>query len=68
MAAKKRSTETDVVDPLQVKLRRALELLDKETPDDLDITAARSLMRWVARDLEEVGRRIHAVTGPLPVL
>jgi hypothetical protein len=67
MAKKKRNTETNVVYPLQVRLRRALELLDKETPDDLDISAARSLVRWVARDLEELGQRIRAVTEPLPL-
>jgi hypothetical protein len=52
MVAKKRNTETNV-DPLQVRLRRALELLDKEGRDDLDVSAARSLVRWVVCEFEQ---------------
>jgi len=54
---------------MQLRLRWALELLE-EVPEDQKskARAAMGLMRWVAHDLEELERRIHAVTEPLPVV
>jgi hypothetical protein len=53
MAAKKGDNDTSL-DRVQVRLRRALELLE-ELPEDEEATvgAVRGLVRGVARDLEE---------------
>jgi hypothetical protein len=65
---KKGNTGTSL-DQMQVRLRRALEMLE-EMPEDerARVGATRALVRWTARDLEELQRRIHAVTEPLPVV
>jgi hypothetical protein len=71
MAAKKGNTATSLTSlrQMRTRLRRALELLE-EMPEDEKSTvgAVRALVRWTASDVEELERRIHAVTEPLPVV